>query len=77
MKRSKDPILPLDQGLSQLQEAVRRGNNLLNLHPLPEERFEVWSHNSIAVLKAACGEDSPHLYPGQRSGGSHKRMGNR
>jgi len=61
MKRSKDPILSPDQGLSQLQEAVRRGNNLLNLHPLPEERFEVWSHTAVAVLKAACGEESPHI----------------
>jgi len=58
----KGPILSPDQGRMQLQEAVRRGNNLLNLQPLPEERYDVWSHNSIAVLKAACGEDSPHLY---------------
>lgn len=58
----KGPVLSPDQGLIQLQEAVRRGNNLLNLHPLPEERYDVWSHNSIAVLKAACGEDPSHLY---------------
>jgi hypothetical protein len=66
--RPQGPMLSPDQGLSQLQEAVRRGNNLLNLHPLPEERYDVWSHNSIAVLKAACGEDSSHLYTfvGQR-----------
>ena len=66
--RPKGPMLSPDQGIIQLQEAVRRGNNLLDLHPLPEERYDVWSHNSIAVLKAACGEDSSHLYTfvGQR-----------
>jgi predicted nucleotide-binding protein len=59
--RPKGPLLSPDQGRIQLQEAVRRGNNLLNLQPLPEERYDVWSHTSIAVLKAACGHDSPHL----------------
>jgi hypothetical protein len=29
---------------------------------LPEERFDVWSNTAVATLKAACGEDSPHLY---------------
>jgi predicted nucleotide-binding protein len=55
-------MLSPDQAIIQLQEAVRRGNNLLNLHPLPEERYDVWSYTAVAVLKAACGEDSPHLH---------------
>jgi predicted nucleotide-binding protein len=54
-------MLSPDEGLIQLQEAVRRGINLLNLHPLPEERYNVWSHTAVAVLKAACGEESPHI----------------
>jgi predicted nucleotide-binding protein len=55
-------MLSPDQGLIQLQEAVRRGINLLDLHPLPEERYEVWSHTAVAVLKAACGEESPQIH---------------
>jgi hypothetical protein len=59
--RPKGPMLSPEQGLVQLQEAVRRGSNLLDLHPLPEERYDVWSQTAVAVLKAACGEGSPYI----------------
>ena len=58
----KGPSLPPDQGRIQLQEAIRKGHELLKLTPLPKERYDVWRHHSVDALKAACGEDSPHLY---------------
>jgi uncharacterized protein (TIGR02391 family) len=35
---------------------------LLQLTPLPKERYDVSRHNSADTLKAACGENSGHLY---------------
>ena len=58
----KGPSLPPDEGRAQLQEAIRKGYELLKLTPLPKERYDVWRHHSADALKAACGEDSPHLY---------------
>jgi predicted nucleotide-binding protein len=61
-RRPQGPFFPLEEGLLQLQESLRRGENLLNLHPLPEERFDAWSNATFATLKAACGEDSSNLH---------------
>jgi hypothetical protein len=58
----KDPSLPPDQGPIQLQDAIEKGSALLKLTPLPKERYDAWRHNSADTLKAACGDNSPHLY---------------
>jgi predicted nucleotide-binding protein len=57
----KGPTLAPDQARIQLQEDLQKGRGLLELKPLPKERYDVWSHNAISTLVAAFGEDSAHI----------------
>ena len=58
----KGPSLAPDQGRIRLQDAVQKGYELLELTPLPKERYDVWRHNSADMLKEACGEGSGYFY---------------
>lgn len=49
------------QGASPTRkDTVRRGRDLLQLHPLPKERYDAWRHSALEAIQAACGEDSGH-----------------
>lgn len=61
-RKPEGPLLSPEDGVIQLKESLRRGKKLVDIQPLPKERFDAWSNNAFATLRAACGEDSSHLY---------------
>ncbi len=58
----KGPTLTPDQARLQLEDALKKGSDLSQLNPLPKERYDVWRHNSYAMLEEACGKQSGHLW---------------
>ena len=56
----KGQTLTPDQARIRLEDVQKRGRDLLQLQPLPEERYDAWCHRALETIQAACGEYSGH-----------------